>query len=120
MEHLIPDLAGLLGLDPTTTLFFWFLLYVAANAISRLIPEDAIGWRLHVRKVASVVGVHVKNRVHDKVTPEAMTQAMIVEATRLAPIRPPEPTIEPIPIPAEVAAYLQSQMPPSNETDDAR
>lgn len=115
MDHLIPDLAGLLGLDPTTTLFLWFVIYVAANAISRLIPEDAVGWQRHVRTVASIIGVHVKNRVHAKVTPEAITQAMIVEAAKYAP-----PPPQPIPVPPEVAAYLQTQMPPANETDYER
>lgn len=111
----LPDPAAMLGLDPTTALFLWFLLYIAANAVSRLIPEDAEGWQRHVRVAASIIGVHVKNRVHQKITPEAMTTAFVVEAAKHLPVKPPEP--EEIVIPPEFKAFLQAQLPPENETD---
>lgn len=123
MEQFIPDLAGLLGLDSTTTLMLWLVLMLVANTISKLIPEDATGVRRIVRRVASIIGVHVKNRVHEKITPEGMTQAFIVEAERHAKTRLQDgvdQVKDVIRVPAEFEAYLQNTMPPPNETDHAR
>lgn len=68
IEHLIPDLAKLLGLDPSTVLFLLGVIVSVSNLLGRVIPDDAVGPLGVVRKVAKIIGLYVPNTIAAGVT----------------------------------------------------
>lgn len=77
MEDLIPQVGRLVGIDPTTFLFYMAVLSMAANVIARLIPNDATGWKGGLRKVCTIIGVYVSSRVSPGVTVNDVAKAAI-------------------------------------------
>ena len=63
IEDLIPNLAGLLGIEPATALLIVGILVSLCNLAGRLIPDEATGWLGTVRKVCKFVGLYASNRV---------------------------------------------------------
>src|SRR3546814_6946447 len=62
IEDYIPDLAKLLGVEPSTALLIVGLLIALMNLGGRLIPDDATGWLGFVRKICKLVGLYASNR----------------------------------------------------------
>lgn len=67
-DQLIPDVAGYLHMQPSSVLFFLGVIITGANALGRLIPNDATGFRGYVRAVCRFIGIVVANRVTSGVT----------------------------------------------------
>src|SRR3546814_20802821 len=68
IEDYIPDLAKLLGVEPSTALLIVGLLIALMNLGGRLIPDDATGWLGVVRKICKLVGLYASNRIRSKLT----------------------------------------------------
>src|SRR3546814_2878672 len=68
IEDYIPDLAKLLGVEPSTALLIVGLLIALMNLGGRLIPDDATGWLGFVRKICKLVGLYASNRITSKLT----------------------------------------------------
>ena len=68
LEHLIPDVAGALGVEPTTALLGVGVVMTGANILGKVIPDDKKGVLGVIRKVAKVVGAYVPNTVHKGVS----------------------------------------------------
>jgi len=66
--NLVPDLAELIGVQPSTLVLLIFIVTTVANAGARLIPNDAVGFWGWVRKICAFIGVHVSSRVAGGVT----------------------------------------------------
>lgn len=63
IEAFIPDIAAYFHVQPATLLLLIGIVCTGANIVSRLIPDDAVGFPGFVRKVCSVIGVYASNRV---------------------------------------------------------
>lgn len=61
-------LAKMVGVTPLTIVGFVPILVMLANFISKLIPDDATGWRAVVRKIAGFIGLAYANRVTSSLT----------------------------------------------------
>lgn len=77
MDNLIPLIAGQLGLTPSTLLFYAGLLIMVARLVSRLIPDDATGWRSVVHKIARFIAIDVSNRITSGVSQTDIARRMI-------------------------------------------
>lgn len=75
IEHYIPDLARLLGVDPATALLIFGLFVTVANLVGRMIPDDKTGALGAIRKIAKVIGVYAPNKVHSKDAVEELTES---------------------------------------------
>lgn len=62
-DGILKTLSGVLGLTPEGVVLFLVVMSAVANLVSRIIPDDATGWKAVIRKIASVVGLYVSNRV---------------------------------------------------------
>ena len=84
IEAFIPDLAGLLGVDPATALSILVLIATTANLIGRGIPDDQTGWLGTIRKIAKVIGLYAPNKIESGVTVNDVAKQVIrheVEST---------------------------------------
>lgn len=63
LEHLIPNLAAWLHIQPATLLLYLGLICTGANLLGRYIPDNATGFWGYVRIVAKVIGMYAQNRV---------------------------------------------------------
>jgi hypothetical protein len=79
-------LAKALGVTPLTIVGFLPILVMLANFVSKLIPDDATGWRAWVRKVAAFIGLAYANRVTSNLT-TADVAAMFLR-TKGIPVSP--------------------------------
>jgi hypothetical protein len=77
ISNLAPDIANLLGVQPSTMLLLLFLLTTAANVVSRLIPDTATGGLLLLKQICSIVGAHVSNRIAPGVTQADVAKAAL-------------------------------------------
>lgn len=68
IEYFIPNIAAYFNVDPATILMLVGAICTIANVLSRVIPDDAIGFWGVVRKIASILGVYVSNRVSTGIT----------------------------------------------------
>lgn len=68
IEHYIPNVAAMLGVEPATVLLFVGLTVALANLAGRLIPDDATGWLAGVRKVCKFIGLYASNRIASGLT----------------------------------------------------
>lgn len=68
LDQLIPIIAMWTGLAPSTMLFYLGLVVMGSKLVSRLIPDDASGWRHIVKQVTRVIAVDLSNRVAPGVT----------------------------------------------------
>ena len=71
------DVAKFFNLDPSTLLMLIFIITTAANAGSRLIPNDATGTLAVIRKICSFVGVHISSRVTRGITEADVSAAAV-------------------------------------------
>lgn len=81
IEHYIPDVAAMLGVEPATVLLFVGLTVALANLAGRLIPDDATGWLGAIRKVCKFIGLYASNRIASGLTVNeiAKTTVPIIE-----------------------------------------
>lgn len=79
LQDLIPDVAGWLNVEPSTLLFYLALIGTTANIVSRLIPDDQPGWLGTVRRIATVIGLYVPNRVTSGVTVTDVAKAIVAK-----------------------------------------
>lgn len=77
VEALIPNVAGMLGIEPATALLIVGVVVSVCNLLGRLIPDDATGWLGVVRKVCKFVGLYTSNRVSSGVSVNDVTKAML-------------------------------------------
>lgn len=84
LEQLIPLAAAQLGLAPSTLVFSLMVLGVAARLLSRLIPDDATGWRSVVHKIARFIAVDVSNRITKGVSQTDIARKVVGTAVEAA------------------------------------
>ena len=77
ISNLAPEIAKLFGVQPSTLVLLIMIITTAANAGARLIPSDATGFLGGLRKVCSIVGVYVQNRVTSGVTVTDVAKAAL-------------------------------------------
>ncbi len=75
IANLAPDLAKLIGVQPSTLVLLIMIVTTAANVGARLIPNDATGTLGVVRKVCALIGVYVSSRVTSGLTVNDVTAA---------------------------------------------
>jgi hypothetical protein len=63
IESLIPNVAGWLGVEPSTALLIFGVSVTACNLIGRAIPDDKTGVLGTVRDVCKWVGLYAPNRI---------------------------------------------------------
>lgn len=99
IANLAPDLARLLGIQPSTLVLLIFVIVQLANLGARLIPNDATGFWGGVRKVCAFVGLYVSSRVTGGVTVNDVTGAALktpaIERKVEAAAKPPHQGEEP-------------------------
>ena len=81
IEDYIPNLAALLGVEPSTALLIVGLIVAFANLGGRLIPDDATGFLGVVRKLCKIIGLYASNRITSGLTVNevARTTVPIIE-----------------------------------------
>lgn len=121
IDLILRQVAAAFNLDESSLLAVAIIVSAIANIVSRLIPDDAVGWQAAVRRVTAILGMHVHNRVTKATTTEDMARTLAVsvdsEPVDFPPdhIEWPEP-MELLSIPPEVEAFLAR----NKEADDAR
>lgn len=63
IEHYIPNLAAMLGIDPATVLLLVTITVVVANLVSKFIPDDKVGVLGAIRTIAKFIGIAASNRI---------------------------------------------------------
>lgn len=76
MEQLILLIPNLLGIDPEAFTLYLLLLVTVANVVSKLIPESSTGALGVIRKIASVLGIALANRITPNVTSKDISKAV--------------------------------------------
>lgn len=76
MEQLILLIPNLFGLDPESFFRWLVVLVTLANIISKVIPESATGALGVTRKIASIVGISLANRITPGVTSKDISKAV--------------------------------------------
>lgn len=64
-------------LDEPTLLATFAALSIVARLIGNLIPDDEVGWRGTVRKVAKVLGLYVSNRITAGVSTNDVAKVLV-------------------------------------------
>jgi len=81
---------AVLGLEGTSLLVLLIFVSMICQVVARLIPEDATGWRNVVRVIASIVGLHVANRITGGVTVSDIANEFIKRRDGKKPQTEPE------------------------------
>lgn len=68
MDELIDKAAQALGLDSTGLIVALVVVSMVSQLVTRLIPDDATGWKGTVRKITSVIGLYASSRVTKGIT----------------------------------------------------
>lgn len=76
MEQILLMLPSLLGLDPGTFALLLLVGVTVANVTSKLIPESATGTLGVIRKIASILGVALANRITPNVSSKDISKAI--------------------------------------------
>jgi hypothetical protein len=76
MEQLILLIPNLLGIDPEAFTLYLILLVTVSNVVSKLIPESSTGVLGVIRKIASILGVSLANRITPNVTSKDISKAV--------------------------------------------
>lgn len=63
IEHYIPNVAAMLGIEPATALLLVTVIVVLANLTSKFIPDDKTGVLGLIRKAATFIGIAASNRI---------------------------------------------------------
>ena len=77
LQAILPDAAAFLHVQPATLLFYLAFIVTSSNIATRVIPDDATGWRHNVRVVAAIVGMYVPNRVSSGITVNDVAKRVI-------------------------------------------
>lgn len=77
VEHLIPNVAQLLNIQPATALLLALLISGVGNITGRLIPDDKTGILGAVRDVSKLIGLYVANRVTAGVTTTDVSRVVL-------------------------------------------
>lgn len=77
LEHLIPNIARWLNIQPATLLLYIGLIMTTANFAGRMIPDTAVGWLGVVRRICKFIGVYAQNRVAPGITHAAVIKDII-------------------------------------------
>lgn len=77
IEHYIPNVAAMLGVEPATALLLVTVVVVIANLISKFIPDDKTGPLGMIRKVAKFVGIAASNRIMAGLTVNEVVRATV-------------------------------------------
>lgn len=85
IEDFIPNIAALLGLDPATVLLLLAIISMAANVVSKMIPDDATGWQSTVRKITTWIGLAFPNRIAHGLNVNDIAKAVVTrQVTKVA------------------------------------
>lgn len=84
LQQLVPDLAGWLHLPPSTLLLYIILIGTGSNIVSRVIPDDVTGFWGGVRRLATVLGAYVPNRITSGVTTNDVVRQIVTPASNQA------------------------------------
>lgn len=68
MDELVDKAAQALGLDSTGLIVALVVVSMLSQLVTRLIPDDATGWKGTVRKITSVVGLYASSRITQGIT----------------------------------------------------
>lgn len=79
IEHLIPDVAGWLNVEPATLVALIGFVLGACNLAGRLIPDDAEGVLGWVRRICKFLGVCASNRVSSGVKTSDVIKSVVGE-----------------------------------------
>lgn len=96
------EVATVLGIPPAAIPIILGVIYLSAKAISRLIPDNATGWKGTLRNVAGVISVDISSRIAPGIT--------IASVAKAAAVTPP--------IPAKIEAETGAIV-PANLTEGA-
>lgn len=77
ISDLAPELAKFLHLQPSTLVLFIVVLNIACRAITRAIPDDAVGWLGAVRRATAVIAAEVDAKVTSGVTVKDVARASL-------------------------------------------
>lgn len=76
MDQLFNYIPNLLGLDPQAFTFYLIVIVTVSNVVSKVIPESATGALGVVRKIASILGVALANRITPTITSKDISKAV--------------------------------------------
>lgn len=77
LENLAGQIAGLVGVEPSTLVLLIMIVGTLANAGARLIPDDAVGFWGGVRRVCAVIGVYIPSRISPGVSVNDVARAAL-------------------------------------------
>lgn len=86
------------GLHGTSLIVTLLLVSFVCQAVGKIIPEDATGWKGALRKVCKVVGIYVSNRITSGVSTADVARATLNTGTvpvEVAQNPPPKPPTSP-------------------------
>lgn len=75
----IPQIAEHIGIAPSQLTFYLILVSALCNMASRLIPDDTPGILGAVRKITTVIGMYVPNRITGGVTTADVAKAVVTD-----------------------------------------
>ncbi len=76
--NFLPVIAGWLHMAPSQLLLYIGALIATCNIVTKLIPNDAVGWLGTVRKVTAIPAMYVSSRVTSGVTIADVAAASMV------------------------------------------
>jgi len=79
VETLIPKAAQLLGIEPSTLVFYLLLVTGVCHVVGKMIPDDATGWKAVVREVCKKIGLVVSNRIKARITQADVVKQIVGE-----------------------------------------
>lgn len=77
MDQCFDYVTGLMHMDGNTMLTGLIVASVVCQAVGKLIPDDATGWKGVLRKGSKVVGLYVSNRITGNVSVSTIAKAAI-------------------------------------------
>jgi hypothetical protein len=77
ISALAPDIAKLFGIAPSTLVLLFLIVTMAARALARSIPDDAVGGWAVLRKLAAIIGAEVASKVTSGVTVSDVARASL-------------------------------------------
>lgn len=80
LEQLVPDVAKLIGVSPSTLLLYIMVFCTICNVVGRMIPDDKTGFLGGLRDVAKFFGVYFSNRITSGVTVNEVAKSIVTQA----------------------------------------
>lgn len=88
------DLVGLIsratGIQPATLVLIGGVIVTVCGAIGRVIPDDAIGFRGTIRKIAKFIGFVVSPRISKGVSVNDVAKSVVANEVIPLPVSEPE------------------------------